>query len=280
LYCHHRATSSFQTTTIRQSPPRAKLINSHFRPLPSAARPFSSSAPLLKKRKPAASNESPKQSGASSASSHDGDSHSSSSKLAQPDPENPLDFSALGAAYAPVDVHFKAQLQALLHGGRFNPAHLGALPVSVKAESGDTETFPLRELAQVVPRPGRTISLLVNEREYVKPIMSAVQASKDFNQQPQRSEDNDLELVLRVELERRDEVVRRAKEACQGWRERIRQARTRHEKVLKEWKKNGTVLPDVVRKAEKELQKVQDIKMREIDHEEALAIKQLERNSS
>lgn len=132
----------------------------------------------------------------------------------------------------------------------------------------------------MVPRPGRTISLLVNERSYIKPIMSAVQSSKDFNQQPQRSDDNDLELVLRVELERRDEVVRRAREACQGWRERVRHARTRHEKVLQDWKKKGVVLPDVVRKAEKEMQKVQDKKMKEIDQEETQVIRQLERNSA
>lgn len=139
-------------------------------------------------------------------------------------------------------------------------------------------TFPLHELAQIVPRSGRIISLLVNDREYLKPIMSAVQSSKDFNQQPQRSDDNELELLLKVEMERKDDLVRRVKEACQGWRDRVRQARTKHEKALKEWKKNGTVLPDVVRKADKELQKVQDKKMKEIDGEEAQVIKQLDRN--
>lgn len=162
----------------------------------------------------------------------------------------------------------------MVHGGRFNPTNLGSLPVTIKDEAGPA-TFPLRELAQVVPRSGRSISLLVNEKSYIKPIMSAVQSSKEFNQQPQRSEDNELELLLKVEMERKDEVVRRIKEATQAWRERVRGARTKHEKVLKDWKKNGTVLPDIVKKAEKELQKVQDKKMKEIDQEEAQTIKQL-----
>ena len=100
-------------------------------------------------------------------------------------------------------------------------------------------TFPLKELAQVVPRSGRNISLLVNDKEYIKPIISAVQSSKDFNQQPQRSDDNDLELLMKVEVERKEEVVKRVKECTQGWRERIRQARTKYEKVVKDWKKNG-----------------------------------------
>lgn len=183
------------------------------------------------------------------------------------------------AAYSPIDTHFKSQFQTVLHGGRFNPNALGALPVTVKPESGsaDATSFPLRELAQVVPRSGRTISLLVHDREYIKPIMSAVQSSPEFNQQPQRSEDNDLELLLRVELERKDELVKRVKEAAQGWRDRVRQARTKHDKLLKEWKKTGAVLPDVVKRAEKELQKVQDTKMKEIDGEEAQTIKGLER---
>ncbi|KAK1255006.1 hypothetical protein MKX08_009001 [Trichoderma sp. CBMAI-0020] len=240
----------------------------------SLARPFSQSSSLLKKRKIAPASNSPEP----SSSSTPPRSSSKAADTTQPNPEDPLDFSSLIAAYAPIDAHFKTQLQAVLHGGRFNPDALGALPVALKDDDGSKVTFPLHELAQIVPRSGRIISLLVNDREYLKPIMSAVQSSKDFNQQPQRSDDNELELLLKVEMERKDDLVRRVKDACQGWRDRVRQARTKHEKALKEWKKNGTVLPDVVRKADKELQKVQDKKMKEIDGEEAQVIKQLDRN--
>lgn len=172
-------------------------------------------------------------------------------------------------------------MQNVLHGGRFNPNQLGALPVSVKPDdgSGDAATsFPLRELAQVVPRSGRTVSLLVNEKAYIKPIMSAVQASPDFNQQPQRAEDNELELLLRVEMERPEELVKRIKEATQGWRERVRQARAKHDKVLKDAKKKGLLLPDALKKVEKEVQKLQDKKMKEIDNLEAQSVKQVSRN--
>lgn len=180
----------------------------------------------------------------------------------------------------PVDAHFKTLLSGMAHaGGRFSPTNLGALPVSVKnpayPEAHAHATFPLRELAQVVPRSGRTVSLLVHDKEYIKPVMSAVQASKEFNQQPQKSPDNDLELLLKVEAERKDDVARRVKETTQAYRERVRQVRSRHEKVLKGWAKTGVVLPDVVKRAEKELQKVQDKKMKEIDQEEAQIIRQL-----
>ncbi|CAM1504334.1 Fc.00g019250.m01.CDS01 [Cosmosporella sp. VM-42] len=234
-------------------------------------RSFSTSVPLLKKRKIAAPSNSPKQKEAAAAAEPE---HHDATKGPQANPEDPLDMSAVTAAYAPIDTHFKSQLSAMVHGGRFNPTNLGSLPVTVKDESGPA-TFPLRELAQVVPRSGRTISLLVTEKAYIKPIMSAVQSSKEFNQQPQRAEDNEMELLLKVELERKDEVTRRIKEAAQLWRDRVRQARTKHEKTLKDWKKNGTVLPDIIKKAEKELQKVQDKKMKEIDQDEAQTIRQL-----
>ncbi|KAG5928440.1 hypothetical protein E4U42_000643 [Claviceps africana] len=236
-----------------------------------ARRAFHTSPPTHKKRKLAPAANSPPRSSHSAPSS-------SSNPPAAPNPEDPLDFSSLRAAFAPHDTHFKAQLQTILHGGRFNPDSLGALPVPVKSgPDGTPASFPLRELAQVVPRSGRTISLLVNDREYIKPIMSAVQSSKDYNQQPQRSEDNDLELLMKVELERKEDLARRLKDAAQGWREKIRLARTRHDKVLKGWAKDGTVLRDVVRMAERELQKVQDGKMKEIDGEETRALKQLEK---
>ncbi|KAK7223707.1 hypothetical protein V2G26_011710 [Clonostachys chloroleuca] len=105
--------------------------------------------------------------------------------------------------------------------------------------------------------------------------MSAVQASPDYNQQPQRSEDNDLELLLKVEMERKEDVARRVKEATQLWRERVRAARTKHEKHIKDWQKKKTITTDLARKADKELQKLQDKKMKEIDGEEAKAIKSL-----
>ncbi|GJN70394.1 succinate semialdehyde dehydrogenase NADP+ linked [Purpureocillium lilacinum] len=277
------APSGRSTTSLLRPATRQPISPKLVAPCSCSARPFSSSPALQKKRKIAPAANSPSR--ADKTPSQPATSHPLSAGGADA-AEDPLDFSSLIAAYGPIDAHFKAQLQSVLHGGRFNPSTLGALPVTVKStESASAsasgqhhETFPLRELAQVVPRSGRTISLLVNDRAYIKPIMSAVQASREFNQQPQRAEDNDLELLLRVELERRDELVRRVREATQGWRERVRQARTRHDKALKEGKRTGAVLPDVMKRAEKELQKVQDKKMKEIDAEEAQTIKQLERH--
>jgi succinate-semialdehyde dehydrogenase/glutarate-semialdehyde dehydrogenase len=151
--------------------------------------------------------------------------------------------------------------------------------VAVKADDGSVATFPLRELAQVVLHAGhRGVSLLLNDRAYIKPVMSAVQASPDYNQQPQRTEDNELELLLKVEAERAAQVVRDIKAATQDWREQIRAARRAHDKVLKDaGKKGGSLLPDQLRAAEKEVQKAQDQQMKQIDAEEKRLVQKAER---
>lgn len=284
------ASARLASASPRLVRPTASSLAAHaccqgrIRPSPSAAthRLFSISPALQKKRKAEVGAPARRPGPDPSSSSSSNSASASSSKHPKPDPDQPLDFSSLQAAYAPIDAHHKAQLQAMLHGGRFNPSQLGALPVPLPSagSGGGDQTFPLLELAQIVTRPGgRSVSLLVNERAYIKPIMSAVQASRDFNQQPQRSDENELELVLRVEMERPDDAARRVRDVAQAWRERLRQARTRHEKVLKEWKQSGKVLPDVFRRADKELQKVQDKKMKEVDQVEAQTLSHLERNS-
>jgi len=246
-----------------------------------AARPFTTTPAIYKKRKIAAPANSPVRKDEPTSSSKDGAASGAADEI------DPLDFTPLTSTFPGIDVHFKTQLQALLHGGRFNPDQLGTLNVTVKSVvpaddmSGTkvtkVEDFPLRELCQVVPR-GRTLSLLVNDKEYIKPILSAIQASPDFNQQPQRSDENDLELILKVEMERKEDVIKRVKDLTQTWRERVRHARGKHEKLMKEWKRKGAIRADQLRKAENELQKVQNKKMKEIDDDEARAVKQLGRN--
>ncbi|KAK0384009.1 hypothetical protein NLU13_8098 [Sarocladium strictum] len=255
------------------------------------ARSFNTSALLMKKQKTrgkehvedSSDNDSRRHKGkhVTGGKQKNTDPSTASNSPLDPNAPDPLDFTPLTDAFQPIDSHIKSLLQSLLHGGRFNPETIGALSVHVKPPHDsppDTPTdFPLRELAQIIPRGRTHISLLLNDASYAKPIMSAIQASPDFNQQPQKSEDNDLELILRVEAERKDEVVKRVKDVTQQWRDRVRQARSKHEKTMKEWKKKKLVLPDDFQKAERELQKLQDKKMKDIDNEEAQVIKQLQR---
>ncbi|OTB04495.1 hypothetical protein M426DRAFT_11646 [Hypoxylon sp. CI-4A] len=207
---------------------------------------------------------------------HDDDSSSSGPKHPQPNPEEPLDFADVESRLRRHDEHFRELLKKLKTGGRFNPDVVGSLRVVPDRKRRPDASYPLRDVAQVIPRGGRTISVLAHEEAYVKAIMSAVQASPDFNQQPQRDPDNELELVLKIEPERRDDLVRRVKAACNEWRDRVRSVRQKRDKLHATWKKDGALGPDAKRTADKELDKVIKSKMGEIDDAEKDALKAAE----
>jgi ribosome recycling factor len=172
------------------------------------------------------------------------------------------------------DEHARDSLKKLKAGGRFNPDLIGAL--KVQPDRKESAAYPIRELAQVVPKGGRTISILVHEEAYVKPIMSAVQASKDFNQQPQRDPDNELELIIKIEPERREDIVKRIKAVCHEWRERVRSVRHKRDKLHVAWKKDGLIGPDLKRKVDTELDKLIKAKVAEIDAAEKETLKATE----
>ncbi|KAI0966480.1 ribosome recycling factor [Xylaria arbuscula] len=191
-------------------------------------------------------------------------------KHPQPSPDEPLNFADVESRLSKHTEHFKALLKQQ-SGAKFDADVIGALRVATDKKTG--ETYPLRELAQVVPRGGRAVSLLVHEADYVKPIMSAVQASPQFNQQPQRDADNELELILKIEPEKREDVVKRVKGSAHEWRERVRAVRQKRDKLHATWKKDGLMGPDLKRTADKELEKVIKAATAEIDEAEKNALK-------
>lgn len=195
-------------------------------------------------------------------------------KHPQPSPDEPLNFADVESRLRKHAEHFKAALKKLQTGARFDPDVIGGLRVTVDKKSG--EAYPLHELAQVVPRGGRTVSLLVHDGEYVKPIMSAVQGSPQFNQQPQRDPDNELELVLKVEAEKPEDLVKRIKAVAHEWRERIRAVRQKRDKLHVTWKKDGTLGPDLKRTADKDLDKLIKAAIAEVDDAEKATVKAAE----
>ncbi|KAK2060282.1 ribosomal recycling factor [Colletotrichum caudatum] len=247
---------------------------------PLATRPFSHSA-LLQKEKKKKNKPSPTYDSAEvvSRTSHtvDDADHDDlpGSKHPKPDPVDPLNFADVASRLASLASHHTEVLKMLQSGDRFSPDAIGAL--AVQPSRKDPMTYPLRELAEIVPRPGgRTVSLLLHEKDYAKPVMAAVQASPDFNQQPQRDPDNELELVLKVEATNKDAVVRRAKDAAQAWREKIRAVTERRKKAHAKWQKDKAIVPDLKRRADKELQKLQDKEMKVVDAAEQQAVKKIQ----
>ncbi|WYZ44373.1 hypothetical protein EsH8_VII_000809 [Colletotrichum jinshuiense] len=278
-----------QSSSQTQSPLAARVVaasnllprHQHSATPAAATRPFSQSAALQKKKKAPQypTNDSPEvvsRTSHSAPSADDAD-HDDlpGSKHPKPDPADPLNFADVASRFVSLATFHTDILRKLQSGDRFSPDAIGAL--SVQPSKKDPSTFPLREIAEIVPRPGgRTVSLLLHEKDYVKPVMAAVQASPDFNQQPQRDPDNELELILKVEPQNKDVIVRRAKDAAQAWREKMRTVTEKRKKVHAKWQKEASIVPDLKRRADKELQKLQDKEMRAVETAEQQTVRKLQ----
>ncbi|CAP69214.1 uncharacterized protein PODANS_1_8820 [Podospora anserina S mat+] len=178
--------------------------------------------------------------------------------------EDPFNLDPLIALFQKTESHYTSQL-ALLRSptGRFNVESIGAIPVSLDKKS--TVTYRLQELATVAPLGGRRWSILAFEEASVKPIISAVLKSPDFNQQPQRNEENPLELTMTVEPEKVDDLVKRAKDLCTEWRNKLRDETHKHETHVK---KNKSLLKDDLFKIKEALKKLQDERMKVVANKE------------
>lgn len=189
------------------------------------------------------------------------------------DREAAFDLGDVETEYARVDERAEKRLQEFKVGGRFNPEMLGQL--RVRTDKDSPQSWPLRELAQVVHRGGRSVSILVSDPEYVKPIMSAVQASDDFNQQPQRDPDNELELLLRVEPEDPEEQLRRLRGEVTAWRDAVRGVMAARKQRHAAWLKEKHVTKDDVKALEKKIKSMQDKKIEQVDRSEKQIVQQM-----
>ncbi|KAK3336123.1 ribosome recycling factor-domain-containing protein [Cercophora scortea] len=242
------------------------------------ARPFSQTSQLSKKK---ASASPPAARATANSSSKDASTTSSSSSSSSsadpnrpvPDPTTPLELADLIYGFDKADKQHGEALKTLRSGARFNPDTIGAIPVIPDRKSA--EAFPLRELATVAPLGGRRWSILAFEASSIKPIMSAIQNSDAFNQQPQRSEENELELVITVEPERADALAKRVKDVCQAWRNAIRAESHKRDTLAKKWRTDGVILADDLRKVKDKVQKAQDDRMKVIAQLEKEALHQI-----
>ncbi|KAK7743523.1 ribosome-recycling factor [Cytospora paraplurivora] len=184
-----------------------------------------------------------------------------------------FDLKEIEDEYARIDERFEKRLQEFKVGGRFNPEMLGQL--QVKPDKNLPESYPLRELAQVVHRGGRSVSIMVSDQAYIKPIMSAVQGSAEFNQQPQRDPDNDLELVLKIEAENPEEQQKRLKGECNSWKDNVREVLSTRKTKHAAWLKAKHITKDDVKNLDKKVKAMQDKKIEVVERREKLLLQEL-----
>ncbi|KAK1755046.1 ribosome recycling factor domain-containing protein [Echria macrotheca] len=273
--------SSTQAAAILTSAPRCALPR---RTDALAARAsiccFSQTAPQNKKKeKPQPqSNKTSKTSKTTSDSSDSSDVRPKDPNAPAANPEEPYDLSDLSHTFTTIE-HKKTE-ELLQIQPRFAGDKIGAVRVELDRKTGGS-AYPLRELATVAPAGagGRRWAVLAFEESSVKPIMSAIQKSADFNQQPQRSEDNPLELTLTIEPERPEALAARARDVFHAWADRVRHAARAREKLHKRWRQDNAITADDVVLLGAKVDKLRDEVMRRIEKKQKEMLDSIERSS-
>ncbi|KAI9668983.1 MAG: hypothetical protein M1829_005211 [Trizodia sp. TS-e1964] len=170
--------------------------------------------------------------------------------------DDPFDFSPLQAGIKKAIARLKAELVNLRATSGFNLAALEGLKVELDKQG---TTAPLTDLAQVMRKGGRSVVVLVGEKDHVKPIMSAILAHRELNVTPQVVSGAPLELLIPIPpptKESRAEAVAAAGRVGEEAAGAIRAARQGARRKLKGLKDGKKVRPDDLRRAEKELEEV------------------------
>lgn len=193
--------------------------------------------------------------------------------------EDPHDFSNLEAKIQKTLAKLQDDLSKLRTGGRFNPELLESVKVQLKKDT--KASFRLGDLAQVIPKGGKSIMVLVGEADvrrlsyvyktlctladvvaslqHVRSIISAIQGSKDLNLQPQQDPHNTLQLNIPIPSptkEFREFSLGAAGKAGEMASVGIRDARAAMQKRLRTMELNKSARPDDIRKAHKDMEKI------------------------
>ncbi|KAL3422147.1 ribosomal recycling factor [Phlyctema vagabunda] len=236
--------------TSYQLRPRITVLAS----VPVQSRPLTSTRALQKKKEDKAAGGKKKGgSGGGGKSSGSADQESSSSLSA----DDPYGLEKLELDISKALDRLKQDLEKLRTGGRFNPDILENVRVRLVKDS--KETFRLGDLAQVIPKGGRSYMLLASDADHVKPILSAIQSSNDLNLQPQPDPQNPLQLIVPIPpptKESRDQALQAATAAGQKAKEVIGSKRAGTNKNLRAIELAKTARPDDIKKAQKQMEKI------------------------
>ncbi|KAL4872146.1 hypothetical protein BDV12DRAFT_150987 [Aspergillus spectabilis] len=178
--------------------------------------------------------------------------------------EDPLDLTQLEHGIAAAVSRLKDELSKLRIGGRLSTEMLESLRVQLSKDS--KETVKLGELAQVVPKGGRMVTVLVSEESYIKPISSAI-LSSNLSLTPQQDPHNAIQLNIPIPpptKESRDQTVLAAKAAMERAAGSVRDSRGVVHKRLQEIVKKRIARPDDARKSQDRMEKLTEKGQKEV----------------
>ncbi|OJJ46320.1 hypothetical protein ASPZODRAFT_2102939 [Penicilliopsis zonata CBS 506.65] len=167
-----------------------------------------------------------------------------------------MELSELHDGIATALSRLKDELAQLRMGGLSNTQTIESLRVQLGKES--KEILKLGDLAQVIPKGKRMLTILAGEEDHIKPITSAI-LSSDMSLTPQQDPHNPLQLNITIPpptKESRDRITQSAKVAMEKAVNAIRDSRSLVHKRLQDMQKKKIARPDDVRKARDQMDKV------------------------
>ncbi|KAL4977853.1 ribosome recycling factor-domain-containing protein [Aspergillus desertorum] len=191
--------------------------------------------------------------------------------------EDPLELTQLELGIATAVSRLKDELSKLRMRGRLSPETIESFRVQLS--KGAKETAKLGELAQVIPKGGRMVAVLVSEESHVKPISSAILAS-NLSLTPQQDPHNALQLNIPIPpptKESRDQTVLAAKAAMERAASNVRETRGVVHKRLQEMVKKKIARPDDARKSQDKMEKLAEKGQKEVKDLFEAAKKAMER---
>ncbi|KAL1629064.1 ribosome-recycling factor [Neofusicoccum ribis] len=163
------------------------------------------------------------------------------------------------------------ELSELRAGGRFNTEHLEKLKVTLKPSGsalGEKETHRLGDLAQVIPK-GRVVTVIAGDEDYVKPLMTAIQASPYSLTPQQPKPDSPTTIAVPIPPptgESRKKALEAAKKAETNALQAVQTARAAHQKKLRALEVGKKVRPDDASKAKKLMDETAKKGQEEVKH--------------
>ncbi|RAL01499.1 ribosome-recycling factor [Aspergillus ibericus CBS 121593] len=170
--------------------------------------------------------------------------------------EDPHDLSQLHDGVAAALSRLKDDLSKLRVGGRFDTRSIENLRVQLS--KGIKESVKLGDLAQIIPKGGRMVTILASEEDHVKPIISSI-VSSSLSLTPQPDPHNALQLNITIPpptKESREQTIIIAKAAMDKAAGAIRDSRGAVHKRLQDLQKKKIARPDDVRKAQEQMEKL------------------------
>ncbi|KAL9126220.1 MAG: hypothetical protein Q9217_004700 [Psora testacea] len=175
--------------------------------------------------------------------------------------DDPFDFADYEAAISKAHEHLTSEISKIKAGGRDVEGIEGIrVNVGKGKEKSKRDVVSVGDLASVVAR-GRNVVVMVGEKDHLKPVTSALQSTEGLSPQPAPPGGDPLHIIIPIPpttRESRQQASKSAHEKGEAALFSLREARGAQKKKLRAMELAKKVGPDDLKRAEREMEKVNE----------------------